>query len=65
MGYDFRRIKTISHQLLHPEVFGVRQAGIRVSSDWCDTTNLLDPANKSRYLDFLPHPGWVGSIEVD
>jgi uncharacterized protein (DUF362 family) len=60
MGFDWRKLKWI--QRLLDDGFYVSVDGIRTVSEQPELSALL--SSGSRYLDFVPHPGWRGHIEV-
>lgn len=63
MGFDYKKIKILDHVLSQPDTFGVSLPGIKTFSNQ-DFGNLFDEENKNKYFDFVPHPGWVGHIEL-
>ena len=63
MGFDYKKIKMLDYVLSQPDAFGVSLSGIRASGNQ-DFGNLFDEENKNKYFDFVPHPGWVGHIEL-
>ena len=63
MGFDYKKIKMLDYVLSQPDAFGVSLSGIQASGNQ-DFGNLFDEENKNKYFDFVPHPGWVGHIEL-
>lgn len=66
MGFDYRRLKMYTQALSDPYFdFGIRNpAEIPIhatDNNW--TACMADTT--SRYLDYLPHPGWIGYLETD
>jgi uncharacterized protein (DUF362 family) len=65
MGFDPLRLPIYQSALSDPDFdFGVRQLGdIRVVCNNPDWQNCLTE-HTSHYLNFRPHPGWIGHIEI-
>lgn len=64
MGFDPWRIKTYEHLLTGTRDLGVRDPrAIEVRSDVPSESACLRDTTQA-YLQFAPHPGWVGAIEV-
>lgn len=64
MGFDYKKIKMLSYLLFHPDLFKVKLGGVIILSNRDEYNHLLEIANRERYLDFEPSPGWKGFVEV-
>mgnify|MGYP001054299095 CR=1 FL=1 len=64
MGFDYNKIKMLSYLVAHPELFKTSVDKIVVRSNQVEYKDLLKPDNRKRYLNFEPHPGWRGFVEI-
>jgi hypothetical protein len=65
MGFDPLKLKMYAHLLKDSTFdFGLRKLDdIEIRSANPEWLNCLRD-NTSRFLDFAPHPGWIGHIEI-
>lgn len=64
MGFDYNKIKMLSHLVSHPDVFKTDIDRIIMHSNRDEYNSLLKPDNRKRYFNFEPSTGWEGFIEV-
>lgn len=63
MGFDVGKIKMLKQVVDDYDSFRLLAAKIEVLGN-LGSVDLVLSTDKSRYLDFEPHPGWAGRIEV-
>ncbi len=64
MGFDYKKIRMLKYVVDHPEFFRTDLSKINLLSN-VDFDALFDEKNKNKYLDFEPHFGWKGHIEIN
>lgn len=63
MGFDYKKIKLLDYALHQRVLFKTDFNKVKIHSNG-NFENLLDKANKNKYFNFKPHPGWKGFIEI-
>ena len=66
MGFDYNKVKTYEFLLNDPHFdFGIgNPEDINVVCDDASIAHCMKD-KKSKFFDYLPHPGWVGTMEID
>jgi len=64
MGFNIERIKMLTYILKNFNRYRVELSEIAVSSN-VDLGDLFDAENRGKYFNFIPHPGWIGNIEIE
>ncbi len=67
MGFDPRKIRQFSAGLAGAGSFGLSGLSdirLRHDGETRDGDSFFDPSDRTAYFKFIPHPGWLGQLEV-